>query len=138
MAQLFQRRRRIALEGNFIEVQHLSPVGKAQHIADLLFGDFSGPVGKGLIQKAETIAHGPFGGAGDHGQGLVLYGAIFLLCNFAKMRGKLFYGNPPQIEPLTAAEDRNRDFADFSGGKDKLHMLRRLFQRFEQGVKGIA
>ena len=47
-------------------------------------------------------------------------------------------GNAGEIEPLAAREDRDRDLRRFGRAEDELHVLRRLFQRLQQGVEGLA
>ncbi len=41
-----------------------------------------------------------------------------------------------RVEALAARQDGDRDLAHLGGGEDELHMLGRLFQRFEQAVEG--
>jgi hypothetical protein len=45
--------------------------------------------------------------------------------------------DPAQIEALAARQHRDRHLADFRGGEDELHMLRRLFQRLQQRIEGL-
>ena len=47
-------------------------------------------------------------------------------------------GNAGEIEPLAARQDRDRDLRRLGRAEDELHMLRRLFQRLQQGVEGLA
>lgn len=44
----------------------------------------------------------------------------------------------PQIETLTPARDRGRQFLRLGRGKNEFHMLGRFLQRFEQGIEGTG
>ena len=46
--------------------------------------------------------------------------------------------DPPQVEALAARQHGDRHLADLGGGENELHMRRRLFQRFQQGVEGAG
>ena len=39
---------------------------------------------------------------------------------------------------LAAADDGHREFVGLGGGEDEDHAFRRLLQRLEQGVEGVA
>ncbi len=44
--------------------------------------------------------------------------------------------DPPQVETLAARQHRDRDFADFGGGEHEFGVLRRFFQRLQEGIEG--
>ena len=44
--------------------------------------------------------------------------------------------DPAQVKTLAARQHRDRDFSDFSGGKDEFGVLGRLLQRLQEGVEG--
>jgi hypothetical protein len=43
-----------------------------------------------------------------------------------------------QVEPLAAAEHRDRQLVDLGGGEQELHMRRRFLKCLEQGIESIA
>jgi len=49
-----------------------------------------------------------------------------------------FVSNRAEFEALAAGNDGWQDFLRFRRGKDELHVRRRLFQCFEQGVEGLS
>ena len=53
------------------------------------------------------------------------------------MPGDFAGGDVAEIIALAAGKDRGREFFRLGGGEDEFHMLRRLFQRFQQGVERL-
>ena len=47
-------------------------------------------------------------------------------------------GDCSKVESLTARQNRHRHFANFRGGENKLDVLGRLFQRFEQRIERFS
>ena len=45
---------------------------------------------------------------------------------------------PGKIEPLATRQNSDGNLGGFGGAKDEFYMLRRFFQRFQQGVEGLA
>jgi hypothetical protein len=80
-------------------------------------------MGDGLIEQRQRIAHRAFGGAGDHGQSLVLDAHLLLVADAGEVGDEHVGGNAAQIETLAARAHRDRHFLDLGGGEDEFHVF---------------
>ena len=137
-AQFGQGSGSITAQDHIHQIQYPPPVSQTQHGADLIGSGFACTVRNRLIQQRGGIAHGSFCGAGDQRQGI--FGDLSALrCgNLAHQRDHHFGLNPAQIIALTSGQNSHGHFADFGCGKDEFDVGGRLFQGFQQRVKGAG
>jgi hypothetical protein len=123
----------------FEELDRLGPVGKTEHVADLLAGDALAGAGldDGLVEQRLGVPHRALGGPGDEGEGLRLDPSAFGLGDGRQIRADHVRLDAAQVEPLTAREYGHRDLTDLRGGKDEFGVRRRLLERFEQRVERV-
>ncbi|KIT14629.1 hypothetical protein jaqu_36610 [Jannaschia aquimarina] len=135
--QFLQRGGGLAAHDRLEEIQHAAPVGEAQHRAHLRRLDQSaaGPHRNRLIEQAHGVPGRAFGGPCDQGQRVGRNLGALLGRDSGEMVDHHLGFDAPQVEPLTARQDRHRHLADLGGGEDEFHMGRRLFQRLEQRVE---
>ena len=95
-------------------------------------------MGDRLIEDRQPVAHRAIGRFGDHRQRLGFGGHALLGADPGEMLGQQPGRNAPQVKTLAARQHRDRQLVDLGRGKQELHMRRRLFQRLEQGVEGVA
>jgi len=91
-----------------------------------------------LIHCAFGVAQAAFGSAGDREQGIFADGDAFRLGDFFQLCGDVGHGDAAQIKTLTARENGGEYFLRLGGCKEKLHVWRRFFKRFKNGVEGLA
>ena len=117
-------------------------VGEAEHVAHPRRAHPSLGIEIGmrdrLVEDRKPVADRTFGGIGNDMQRLSIGLDAFLAADFRKMRFEQFDRDSPQVEALRAAEHCNRQFLDFGRREEELHMRRRLFERLEQRIEGIA
>ena len=133
--KLGQRRGGFALQDHVEKIKHSASVGKAKHGADLIGGCLARAVADRLIEKRGRVTGRAFGAAGDEREGIVGDLGSLGAGDLAQEGDHHLRLDPPQIEPLTAREDRDRNLADLGRGEDELHMGGRLFERFEKRVE---
>ena len=136
--QSIERLGRGAAQHALQQFKDMTPVGDAEHVARRLFGDLAVGQGDRLIEQREAVAHRTVGGAGDQGQccrfGLDCLG----FDDPTVMLGEHLDRHAAQREALTARQDRQRNLLDFCRGKHEFGVRRRLFERLQQGIEGVA
>ena len=88
-----------------------------------------------LIEQRQRIAHRAFGRARDDAERFRLDLDVFLGRDIGQMRHQHVGLDPAQIEALAARQHRDRHLSDFGGGEHEFGVLRRLFQRLQEGVE---
>ncbi len=94
-------------------------------------------MGNRLIEQRETVTRRAFGCTRNHRQRLRLGLETFLGCDGREQSHKVGGADAAQIEALAARQNSDRNLADFGGGEDELHVLRRLFERLQQAVERL-
>ena len=61
---------------------------------------------------------------------------FLLFRDVEEMPGDQLRGQPAQVEALATAQDRSWNFLRLGRGEEEFHVLRRLLQRLEKGIKG--
>ena len=133
--RFFQQRFAILVHNILQQFIKIALVYRAYHLAHILLGHAARAHGNRLIQKTQSIAHRAHGRAPEqlHGSGLKRH--LFAFQHMRQMRRHLLRGHIAQHKLQAAAEHSNRHFVRIGGGENEFHMLGRLFQRFEHGVK---
>ena len=91
-----------------------------------------------LIQQTLGITQPALGPLGYHVQGLGCDRDRLLLGDPGQMALQGLQRDPPEVEALTAAEDRRQHPLGVGGGQHEHHPRRRLLQGFQQGVEGCG
>ena len=113
------------------------PIAGAQQITRERGGDF--PVLRARhahVQDAESVAHGAFGSARHHAQGLLLGLHAQIVQRLAHAADHQRGGNAAKIIALYAGENGGRQLLGLGGGQNEHHMRGRFLQRLKQRVKG--
>jgi hypothetical protein len=133
-----QRGGRVPAHRRLEQVEGLGAVGEPEHRAHLLFGD--PPFGQRdrLVEQRQPVSHRAVRRAGDERDGGRLDLGAFLAGDPGEVVGQDLGLDAPQIEALAAREHRHRHLANLGGREDELHMLRRLLERLQQRVEGVA
>ena len=134
---LMERDRQLAARNFFEQVEHLSPVGEAEHVAHFRLARRTGAMGNRLIQQRKTIAHRAIGGARDQADCGEFDFHLFLLGDHLKMGGQGFHIDAAKIEALAARQHGDRQLAHFRGGENEFCVRRRLLQRLQKGIEGL-
>jgi hypothetical protein len=95
-------------------------------------------MGDRLVEQREAIAHRAVGCARDQHHGLGRDLDLLLRGDAVEMCLQHIRRHAAQVEALAAREHRDRHLAQLRGGKDELHMRRRLLQRLQQSVEGVV
>ena len=111
---------------------------KAQHLPRGGHGQFLAAQGEGLIEQRHAVAHAACGAAGDKAHRPFFKGGVFLAQHGGKVRIQCLFAQMSEHKVLAAAHNGDGKLVRLCGGKDKDHALRRLFQRLQQGVEGVA
>ncbi len=90
-----------------------------------------------LVEQRQAVAHRSVRRPGNQPDRFILDRDVFLFRDIAEMFGQLRHVEPAQIETLAARQHGDRHLADFGRREDEVHVLRRLFQRLQQGVEGV-
>ena len=88
-----------------------------------------------LIGQAERVSHAAPGGACDDFNGLRFKGDSLITQDTGDVVCNCLGGNVLQLKLQTARQYGDRDFFRIRRRQQKLHMLRRLLQRFQQRVE---
>ena len=112
--------------------------GQAKHLPCGGCGQFRPAEGQGLIQQGHAVAHAASGPAGQQAHGAFFKVDAFLAQHAGKMLHQRVFAQMAKNKMLAAAHNGDGKFVRFRGGEDEDHALRRLFQRFEQGIEGVA
>ncbi len=124
-----------------IPVHHANklPVGcHAQQVVNPIHGKPLHSIGHCTIQETESIPKTAVGrpGYGVYGLGLGLQvkGSNYI----GQPGGNIPGGYPFEVITLAPGGNGGRKFIGLGGGQNKHHMIRRLFQGLEQGIKGTG
>ena len=152
--QLAEHRRQIHRSGNKI-VAHLqqpcSVVGRqrieqrvdfvapgdAEHVVHARRADLAAAVRNGLVGDGERVAHGTCRGLGNRLQGGWLGGDVLRLQHLRQLRLDRLRQHVAQVELQAARQHGDGNLLGFGGGEQELDVLRRLLQRFQQGVEAV-
>ena len=134
--QLFHRFGNAAGHEMAKKVDHPRPVGKTQHLPYLTGIDVTATMGNRLIQQRQAVTRRALARTGDQRQRIIGNINRFGIGNAPQQANELGLLDAAQVKALAAGQHRHRDLADFRGGENELHMLRRLFQRLQQAVEG--
>jgi hypothetical protein len=118
------------------EVDHLSPVGEAEHLAYGLGGDGTRAMRDRLVEERQRIAHRALGGARDRRERLRLDLDLLLAADAREVPDELLGVDASEIEALAARQNRHRNLANLSRGENELRVRRRFFERLQEGVEG--
>ena len=110
--------------------------GEAKDIQHVLLGDLVSAEGHELIQHGLRIAHAALRALADGVGGLFIEVHTLQLRDVQQVLGNDRIGDAAQVKALAAADDGGQDLVGLRGGKDELHVLRRLLQRLEQRIEG--
>ena len=111
---------------------------KAQHLPRGGHGQLLTAQGEGLVEQRHAVAHAACGAAGDKAHRPFFKGGVFLAQHGGKVRIQRLFAQVTEYKVLAAAHNGNGKLVRLCGGKDKDHAFRRLFQRLQQGVEGVA
>ena len=93
--------------------------------------------GRNLLEHGEGVAQTAVGAIGDRGQRLVIDGDPFAFGDLAQFLDDHRHRNAAERIALAAREDRDRKLVRLGRREDKNRMRRRLFERFEKGVRAF-
>ena len=120
--------------GNNVPV-HLGR-GNSQDAFDFPGGDGLIPrEGDDLIQQGLRVTHAPLAHPSEEAEGVFFHLALLLLDDPRELLGDDTRRNPAELEHLTPAQNRVRDFLMLGGGEYKDDMGRGLFERLEKGIE---
>ena len=126
----------VALENGVDQLHELGPCGQTEHGKHIGLDDPVAAETDELVQGGLGIPHAAVGSAGDGQQSVRIDRHLLLLRDPGQMLDDQGCGNPPQIEALTAAEDRRQHLLGIRGREEELHVRWRLLERLEQRVEG--
>ena len=102
-------------------------------------GDGAVGLGDRLVEQRQPVAHRAIGGAGDQVQRAPARSPRPPAPAMrAKCAASSAMPHAPQVEALAARQHGDRHLAQLGGGEHELHVRRRLFQRLQQRVEGVA
>ena len=117
---------------------HPRIVGRAEHGVDAGRRDLLGAESEQLFQQRLAVAHRAGGASGQNRQGLGLDVGAFGLDDLPESLDDRLLPDAREVEALAAREDRDRNLRRLGGAEDELHVLGRLFQRFQKRVERLA
>ena len=88
-----------------------------------------------MIQEAQAISHTAVGGTGKNIQAFFIKTKALGTDNGLQLAADLLGRQQSQIELQAPRKNRRRQFLGVSGGQQKLHMGRRLFQRLQKRIE---
>ena len=130
----------VALHDEFEEVDDACPVRDAQHVAQCFGGDGrvgTRPMGDGLVEQREGVAHRAFRRARNQRQRIAVDGHALLGADTGEMIDQNLGLDAAQVEALAARAHRHRHLLDLGGGEEELHMLGRFLERLQQRVERV-
>ena len=133
--ELGQRPCRVAGEDGLGEREQLPLRRQAEHRQHVRLGDVLAAKTDKLVKRRLGVAHAAFRAARDGEQRSLVDRDLFLAANVLEMPGDQVHGDAPEIEALAARHDRRQHLLRFGGGKNELHVRRRLLERLEQRVE---
>ena len=101
-----------------------------------LSGEGRATAGDGLVHDGKCIAHGAVPGFGQHGQCVIISLNVFFFADGAKLGNDVIKLDRMKAEILAAGADGLRNVLWLSGGHHEDNVRRRLFQSFQQRIKG--
>ena len=123
--------------GKRVEEMHdAGLVGASEHVGHVGFAHRVRPVGDGLIQQAQGVAHAAVGGPGQPGQRPGLRFDSFALANGGELIADGLAVHGPQIDLQAARQHGHRKTMRLGGREQELHVRGRLLQRLQQRVEG--
>jgi hypothetical protein len=132
-----QRLGDLAAHDGLEEVEDLGAVGQAQHVLDVVLAHRAARERDRLVEQRQAVAHRAVGGARNHGERPGRGLGPFPGGDVGEVGGQARLLDPAQVEALAARQHGDRDLADFRGGEDEDHVLRRLLQGLQQAVEGL-
>ncbi|CSA78711.1 Uncharacterised protein [Vibrio cholerae] len=84
-----------------------------------------------LIGQAKSIAHTAIRSVGEQIECFAVARNLFGVQHFIELLLDIFYTDRFEMELQTARQDGHRQLLWISGCQQKLHILRRLFKRFQ-------
>src|SRR5918997_1568983 len=91
-----------------------------------------------LVQQALGVAEGAAALAGYDRERLRLYSYALGLRYLGELLPQGLYAGPAEVEALAAAYDGGEHLLLLGGRRDEDHVLRRLLQHLQEGVKGLG
>ncbi len=131
-----ERTRRVAAENHFGQIEDAAAIGEPQHGAHGFGGDVAFAHGDRLIENGKPVAHGPFRGARNEGEGIGVGLGTFVGDDFAEVFGQHRLLDAAKIETLAARQHRHRNLADFRRRENEFDVRGRLLERLQKGVEG--
>ena len=113
-------------------------VGSPQHRVHLVGRQFATAETQHLLKQRLTVTHRAGCPPGDQLQGLVIGINLLTDDDLSQPPNNLGDFNRREIKPLAPTEHRNGQLLGVGGTEDELHMLGRLFQRFQQRIEGCC
>ena len=120
------------------EIKGDPPVGQAQHAAHLILAHRTVPLGDGLVEQRQAIAHRAVGGAGNEMKRRRRDRDPFGLYDGGEMGAQLFFIDAPEVKALAARQHRHRHLAHLGGGEDEGHVPGRLLKGLEKRVERMG
>ena len=111
-------------------------VHRTYHVAYVRLAYRTGTHRNRLIQQTQGVSHRTHRRTAKQLQRGRLIRYLLGSQYISQMIGHLLCGHIAQYKLQAAAQHGNRYFMRISRRQNKFHMLRRLFQRFEHGIKG--
>ena len=113
-------------------------VNGAQHRFNGILRNLVVTKGYGLVRQAQGIAHTAVGGSPQLPERWLLIHHLLFVEHSSQIADHALGGKVFQIELQAAGQHRHRQLLWVRCGKQKLDMLRRLFEGFQQGIKAAG
>ncbi len=134
----FQQSAGVALQQRLQHAVHLTMVKGTEHGAHIGGQYLAFTKRNGLVGQAHGIAHRTVGSAPQQPQGIVFVRHVFGAQHVAQVLHHALRRHVFQRELQAPRQDGRRQLLRVGGGQDELDVGRRLFQRLQQGVEGVA
>ena len=110
----------------------------AEKFADLQVCDGVAAIGDGLFEQRKSVAETAFGCARENGDGAGIDGEIFGFRDAFDFTGNFLKRESAKLKKLRARFDRLDEIFGSRGGENENDALGRLFQSFQQRVRGFV
>ena len=120
------------------EFEGAGVAAEAEAVDHGIAGDRVAVRGPHLVEQADGVAHRAGRLAGQQAQGVVVDGDALRLGDLAQLPDEHLHLDAAEVVALAAAADGLLDRAGVGGREDEVDVGRRLLERLEEGVGGLA
>ena len=114
---------------------HVVGIERPQHVAGHVHRHGAVAKGDQLLKRGQRVAHSALGPMRDQIERVPFELHAFCHAHSAKPRHDFLVGKAMEVKTLATRMDGFRHFLRIGGAQDEHHVVRRLFQRFEQRVE---